>query len=159
MTEATQAAHDMINENDLDILEITGSGTDGKVIVPDVEKYMAENEDEADGESDDGESESSDETDAPDSEEDGSETDAETDDPEGGESPESESEASEESEEDESDDNEPEPAPESRESHPKGALICVFHVKEDGIRYKPGDKYKGKKGKYLLSRGAIRKVK
>ena len=37
----------------------------------------------------------------------------------------------------------------------KGTLICRFMIKGEDELYKPGDVYKGKNAKYLLSRKSI----
>ena len=41
------------------------------------------------------------------------------------------------------------------EKQKKGTLICRFMIKGEDQLYKPGDVYKGKNAKYLLSRKSI----
>ena len=48
-------------------------------------------------------------------------------------------------------------AQDKKKNKGKGKLICVFAIKGEEKKYRPGDIYEGKNAKYLLSRGAIRK--
>ncbi|MGR3220010.1 MAG: hypothetical protein ACUZ8H_09365 [Candidatus Anammoxibacter sp.] len=40
----------------------------------------------------------------------------------------------------------------------KGKLVCVFTIRGEDKAFKPGDVYDGKNAKYLLKKGAIKKV-
>ena len=44
---------------------------------------------------------------------------------------------------------------EKAEKKKKGRLICRLEVRGEDVLYKAGAEYKGKRAKYLLSRGAI----
>jgi len=150
--EATKSAQAMIDENELDIEVIEGTGAEGKVTLPDVENYMAADEAEDDNEQDDDESNDSDETDA---DEEAEDTESEEDDDEGETSDDGESKASEEAETDKSDDSEPKSETKRGKRGGKGKLVCRLTIKGQRKSYKPGDVYDGDNVKHLLKRGAI----
>lgn len=50
-----------------------------------------------------------------------------------------------------------EPEIEKKAEKKKGRLLCRLAIRGEEQEYKAGDEYKGKRAKYLLSRGAIYK--
>jgi len=152
--EATGSALELIDEKQLDIEAIEGTGDNGKVTKPDVQKYM-ESLAGADESTETDESEEG-SADGDDSEtEEGPDEAGET---EGSASDESESDDEDESDESESADDESESDDESGDSELTGPLICVFPIKGDNKKYKPGDEYTGDNAEHLLRRGAIKKT-